>query len=233
MTGTTRRAILLGNIKESLRTVEGILTASGFICLTFTIGANTPRELERHPVDVVFLCADDPAFKTPGFFSRLFKRRKRLASPLILFGGKRSGRSVAELLDAGADDYWVLPLRGEVAMAYLRAILRRARRALPPSKSKEEKFRGLSLNAAAHEVFLDGRPLRLRTKEFELLALFFENKGTAFSRAALMEKVWGQEWFGKSRTVDFHIAQLRRKLGRWGQNIETIPGVGYRLTTPS
>ena len=88
---------------------------------------------------------------------------------------------------------------------------------------------GVSLDADAHTVTAGGQRITLTYKEFELLRLFMVHPGTAFTREQLMERVWGTDYCGETRTVDMHIRTLRQKLGEYGEMIETVRGVGYRL----
>jgi len=127
---------------------------------------------------------------------------------------------------AGADDYISKPFSPREVVARVRAVLRRS--ASGQADQAEELVLGdIRLSPAAREVRLDGQPVELTTKEFELLWDLMRHAGMALTRAALLERVWGFESPGQSRTVDQHVAQLRQKLGR-PELIRTVRGVGYK-----
>ena len=129
-------------------------------------------------------------------------------------------------LDTGADDYLVKPFGMMEMISHIKAVLRRT----APKTAKNVLSTGkLSLNLDEHAVFADGEKVVLTLKEFELLRIFMENPGRVFSRGILLEKVWGTDYYGETRTVDVHIGTLRTKLGECGDYIETIRGVGYRM----
>ena len=90
----------------------------------------------------------------------------------------------------------------------------------------------LCIDLAAHEVSIDGRPRQLTHQEFALLSFLCQNRGRVFSRRQLLERVWGVDYYGSSRTVDIHVRRLRMKLGHSVNNLETVRGVGYKMKEP-
>ena len=146
---------------------------------------------------------------------------------IILFGLPRGGSALVEGLDAGADDFWPYPFKEDIRLAYLRAILRRLSQLRPHEKSV---FSGtLGLDPSARTATLGGKKLVLRSKEFDLLYYLLQHRGSVVRRDELLQAVWGYQESIPTRTVDFHISQLRRKLGRAGKKLETVTGIGYRL----
>jgi two-component system alkaline phosphatase synthesis response regulator PhoP len=129
-------------------------------------------------------------------------------------------------LDLGADDYLVKPFGIMEMVSRVKAVLRRCRRSV---SSKALKLDGLVLNPDEHTVTIDGERIILTFKEYELLHLFLSQPGIAFTREQLLANVWNTEYLGETRTVDMHIRTLRQKLGRYGNIIETVRNVGYRL----
>jgi DNA-binding response OmpR family regulator len=130
-------------------------------------------------------------------------------------------------LDVGADDYIGKPFSPKELVARMKAVLRRAE---PHGEQKEEQVLLLGdvvLRRTAREVTVAGNPVELRMQEFDLLAYLMENRGLVLSREVLLERVWGLQYAGGTRTVDVHVAQLRRKLAR-PELIRTIRGAGYK-----
>ena len=146
--------------------------------------------------------------------------------PVIMATAKGTEYDKVIGLDTGADDYLVKPFGMMEMVSHIKAVLRRT----APKTAKNILSTGkLSVNLDEHSVFANGEKVVLTFKEFELLRIFMENPGRVFSRDILIEKIWGTEFYGETRTVDVHIGTLRTKLGECGEYIETIRGVGYRM----
>ena len=132
-------------------------------------------------------------------------------------------------LELGADDYVTKPFNPREVVARVRAILRRASSS-PAPESDRVRVGDLELSPARREVWIKGEPVELRRKEFDLLLDFAEQPEIVLSRDRLLERVWGYDYYGQTRTVDVHVAALRRKLKGSEVRIETVTGIGYRLT---
>ena len=144
--------------------------------------------------------------------------------PVIMLTAKDTEFDRVLGLDEGADDYVAKPFSMLELISRIRAVLRRS-----GGVGDGMQVGGLYLSAEKHLVRADGQDVALTLKEFELLRILMENRGTVLTRNQLQDQVWGYEFDGESRTVDVHIRTLRQKLGACGEVIETVRGVGYKI----
>lgn len=157
--------------------------------------------------------------------------RRESDVPIIILTGRSDVVDRIVGLELGADDYMVKPLGARELVARIRAVLRRSG-ATPSEVSIDRLSVGpLEIDLRTHRVHLDGEPLSLTPKEFELLAYLAADAGAVRTRTDIVEHVWDANWFGPTKTVDAHVAGIRRKLGdhAW---IESVRGVGFRLAAP-
>ncbi len=146
--------------------------------------------------------------------------------PVIMLTARADERDELKGFDLGVDEYVTKPFSPRTLVARVNAILRR-------TASHEENDRielsGIVLDKSAHQVTIDGEPVELSFKEFELLTYFMENNKIALSREMILNHVWNYDYFGDARTIDTHVKKLRSKLGSKGELIKTIWGMGYKL----
>lgn len=147
--------------------------------------------------------------------------------PIIMLTAK--GEESDELMgfEMGVDEYIAKPFSPKILVARVEAILRRTNKIGEAEQPKE--MGGIVLDKAAHQVTIDGTPIDLSFKEFELLSYFMENSGIALSREKILNGVWNYDYFGDARTIDTHVKKLRSKLKDKGDYIHTIWGVGYKF----
>lgn len=146
--------------------------------------------------------------------------------PIIMLTAKSTEYDKVIGLDGGADDYVTKPFGTMELMARVKALLRRAE---PVSDGKEYSIGPLLLNPDKHIIRVDGQDVALTLKEFQLLCYLIRNKGNVMTRDQILQEIWGYEFDGENRTVDVHIRTLRSKLGKAGDLIETVRGIGYRI----
>jgi DNA-binding response OmpR family regulator len=156
-------------------------------------------------------------------------RQRAPQSVLVMLTARQDEIDVVVGLEAGADDYLTKPVRLGELLARVRAHLRRGPVGAPAGAAIT--VGDLRVDTAARRVSVAGRDVALRAKEFDLLAKLAEHPGEAVSRDTLMTEVWDAHWYGSTKTLDVHIAALRRKLGV-GPEISTLRGHGYRLEKP-
>ena len=145
--------------------------------------------------------------------------------PVMLLTARAEDADQVRGLEGGADDYVTKPFSPIVLAARVRTLLKREGRAASPI----ETIGCLSVNELRREVLVEGQPVELTPKEYELLIYFKKNRSIALSRESILNAVWGYDYFGDLRTVDTHVKELRAKLGDCGSMIETVRGYGYRF----
>lgn len=145
--------------------------------------------------------------------------------PIIMLTAKSDEKDELLGFELGIDEYISKPFSPKILVARVEAILRRT------NNGGEENIEigGISINKTAHEVTVDGQPIELSYKEFELLTYFVTNEGVALSRERILNNVWNYDYFGDARTIDTHVKKLRSKLGEKGDCIKTIWGMGYKF----
>ena len=145
--------------------------------------------------------------------------------PVIMLTARSEERDELQGFNLGVDEYITKPFSPKILVARVEAILRRS------GQDREENLSagGIVIDKSAHQVSIDDIPIDLSYKEFELLSYFLENKGIALSREKILNHVWNYDYFGDARTIDTHVKKLRAKMGKKGEYIKTIWGMGYKF----
>lgn len=146
--------------------------------------------------------------------------------PIIMLTAKSEERDELKGFELGVDEYVTKPFSPKILMARVNALLRRTGTV---SSGDVIEVGGIVLNKSAHSVTIDGKPIDLSFKEFELLAFFLDNQGIALSREKILNFVWDYDYFGDVRTIDTHVKKLRSKMGEKGNYIKTVWGMGYKF----
>ena len=149
--------------------------------------------------------------------------------PIIMLTARGSERDELLGFELGVDEYISKPFSPKILVARVEAILRRTNQL----GQQVLEDGGIRIDSVAHQVTVEGKPLDLSFKEFELLSYFVENKGIALSREKILNNVWNYDYFGDARTIDTHVKKLRSKLGEKGDYIKTIWGIGYKFEVPA
>ena len=192
-------------------------------------GANALLKAEKTHPDLIVLDLMLP--EVDGIeVCRMLKRNpqtQRIPVVMLTAKGEEVDRIVG--LELGADDYIAKPFSPREVVLRVKAILRRTAGDRQASATARIRVNGLTIDLEKHQAFSKEGLVDLTSTEFKMLALFAGAPSRVFTRSILMDVVWGQEYYGADRTIDTHISRLRRKLGKFGDLIETVHGVGYRF----
>jgi DNA-binding response OmpR family regulator len=224
--GSQSGTVLLVEDEHSIGSMtRGYLERSGWRVVWVRSGEEALAELRRHQIRIVILDIRLPGID--GFdVARLVRSRSDV--PILMLTARDEEPDRVAGLELGADDYLTKPFSPRELVARMKAVLRRT-----DGRRAEDvlTLEDVVLDRNAREVSVEGRAVELTTKEFDLLAMLIENPGVVVSRDQLLDRVWGITYPGGTRTVDVHVAQLRRKLGK-PELIRTVRGAGYKTVRP-
>jgi two-component system, OmpR family, alkaline phosphatase synthesis response regulator PhoP len=212
------------NIVELVRLY---LEKDGFTVVAASDGEQALVAFDRAEPDLVILDLMLP--KMDGFeVCRQIRRRGDV--PILMLTARSEDIDAIVGLELGADDYVTKPFNPRALLARVKAILRRTD--VTAKGGRPIVVGSLRIDPRRRDAYVDNRNLELRAREFDLLAALARDPGVVLTRDALLEDVWGTDFPGETRTVDVHVAEVRKKLGDAGPQIETVRGVGYRLVPP-
>lgn len=215
------------NIRELLRFN---LEKEGFLVSEAVDGVTALKSVRAEKPDLIVLDLMLPVLDGLEVCRTLKKDAETSAIPIIMLTAKTEEIDKILGLEMGADDYLTKPFSPRELIARIKAVMRRVRR--EPGAEGELAIGNLRINFSRYAATLSGERIELTPKEFELLKLFVTNTGKVLTRDYLLEKIWGYEYFGDTRTVDVHVRHLRAKLEKDAEladAIETVRGVGYRF----
>lgn len=208
------------------------LEQNGYEVIQATNGKEGLDLATKENPDLILLDLLLPKIDGLGVCLQLKQNPKTSAIPIIMLTAKKEEIDKVVGLELGADDYLTKPFGQRELLARIKAVLRRSTSTKESSNTSLE-IGNLSINTASFEVLLNSKKIALTPKEFDLLVLLITNITRAFTREQLLEKVWGYDYYGDSRTVDVHIRHLRSKLNadeNIQKAIQTVHGVGYRFS---
>jgi two-component system OmpR family response regulator len=228
---SSSKILIVEDDANLLTTLEYNLSREGYTVVTAADGARALDTARREKPDLVVLDIMLPELS--GYeVCRIL--RKETIVPVLMLTARTEEVDKIVGLEIGADDYMTKPFSMRELIARVKAMLRRSE--MTVSRTSDEKqpvaIGDLEIDIERHRVSLGGSTLELSPKEFDLLAFFARNKGLVFNREQLLEKVWGYDYAGDTRTVDVHVRWLRRKIEKDPSNPErlvTVRGAGYRL----
>lgn len=213
------------NIREL---VVYTLDSTGLPAKGFPGGVEFRTALKNELPELVLLDIMLPGEDGMQLLSDLRKDPKTKSIPVIMLTAKGAEYDKVSALDMGADDYVTKPFGMMELVSRIRAVLRRTGR----GKNSDEPVLSsgtIKIDVLRHTVTVGGKEIVLTLKEFELLKMLILNSGVVLTREQLLEDIWGYNFDGETRTVDVHVRSLRQKLGKEGDRIETVRGVGYRI----
>jgi DNA-binding response OmpR family regulator len=228
----SRRRILVVDDEPKIREiVVAYLQNESYDVVEAADGDEALASFGRHSIDLVIL---DVMLPGRDGIEVLREVRRRSDVPVIMLTARAEEMDRVVGLSVGADDYVTKPFSAKELVARVKAVLRRARTDPATAPGDVLGVPGLEIDTVRHEVTCDGHPVELTALEFDLLAALATTPGRVFSRAQLLERVWGWDHFGDERVVDVHIRKLRKALGDDAaapRFIATVRGVGYKLAS--
>lgn len=225
--------IYIADDEPNIRNIVAIgLKDGGYDTMEFADGSSLLREIKKTRPDAIVL---DWMMPQPDGLTvcRMLRENEETHSiPILMLTARGEEIDRVLGLEIGADDYIVKPFSVKELCARVKAVLRRANRREEP-EAEIFQHDSLIVDVTRHMVTRDGKPIDLTAKEFDLLVMLMKNHGRVMTRDSLLDKVWGVEYFGDTRTVDVHVRYLRQKIEKDPDNptyIQTVRGVGYRFS---
>ena len=222
------KILIVEDEKNMQEIIAEYMRRGGHTCFTADDGMDALLALKNNPMDLMILDIMMPHLDG---FSVCKMAREMSSIPIIMLTAKSNEDDKLKGYDLGADDYMTKPFSPKVLLAKTNALLRRSSALLADNLNAINSVNGgkISIVPSAHKVFLEGQEIALTYKEYELLYFLMSNPGQIFSREQLLNRIWGYDFEGTTRTVDTHIKTLRLKLGEEGRHIVTLIRSGYKF----
>ena len=220
----TLKILVVDDESRMRKLVKDFLTKKNFQVLEAGNGEEA-MDIFYEEKDIVLIILDVMMPKMDGW-EVCREIRKNSKVPIIMLTARSDERDELLGFDLGVDEYISKPFSPKILVARVEAILRRTGQNNPEDVISAG---GIVIDKAAHLATVDGKPMELSFKEFELLTYFLENQGIALSREKILNSVWNYDYFGDARTIDTHVKKLRSKMGDKGEYIKTVWGMGYKF----
>lgn len=225
--------LIIDDEEHILELLEYNLLTNGFKVFTATCINEADEILKNEKIDLMLLDIMLPDLDGMSALKKYRQDARTKDIPIIMVTAKAEEIDKIIGLELGADDYITKPFSVREVIARINAVIRRNGRAVQVVEESIEEYahKGLKLDIESHSVCYKDQLIELTYKEFEILKLLMKNKGRVMTREVLLDRIWGYEYVGETRTVDVHIRYLRAKLSQYGleECIETVRGVGYRF----
>lgn len=219
----TLKILVVDDEARMRKLVKDFLSVKGFQVLEAADGEEA-LDIFFEQKDIAMILLDVMMPKMDGW--EVLKTIRRYSKvPIIMLTARGEERDELQGFDLGVDEYIAKPFSPKILVARVEAILRRVNGMV----TDNVEVGGICIDKAARQVTIDGQPIELSYKEFELLSYFVENQGLALSREKILNNVWNYDYFGDARTIDTHVKKLRNKMGRRGEYIKTVWGMGYKF----
>jgi two-component system alkaline phosphatase synthesis response regulator PhoP len=223
-----KHILVVEDDKDILELIRYNLTRDGYTVTCNTSGEDGLKSAKMNPPDLVLLDLMLPGVDGLVVCQALKNDARTQSIPIVMLTAKSAESDIVAGLEIGADDYITKPFSPKVLIARLRAVLRRKMEPIA-GEDAAVKVHDMSIDPGRHEVIADGKHITLTHTEFKLLHVLSRRLGWVFTRDQLVNSIRGEDAIITDRTVDVHVASLRKKLGSCAKYIETIRGVGYRL----
>lgn len=223
----TLKILVVDDEPRMRKLVKDFLTVKGFQVVEAGDGEEA-IDIFFEQKDIALILLDVMMPKMDGW-EVLKTIRKYSQVPILMLTARGEEQDELQGFKLGVDEYISKPFSPKILVARVEAILRRS----SPGAKDVIDVGGIHIDKTAHQVEIDGKPVDLSYKEFELMIYFAENQGIALSREKILNNVWNYDYFGDARTIDTHVKKLRSKLGEKGEYIKTIWGMGYKFEVES
>lgn len=221
-----KKVLIVDDEEHIVELLKFNLETEGYKVSTANNGIDAVKLVQlKHP-DILLLDLMLPGMDGYDVCKAIKSNKEISNTPIIMLTAKGEEFDKVLGLELGADDYMTKPFSIRELQARVKAVLRRS---VKVDETRSDKFRckGLCVDFERHEVLVKDKKVDLTLKEFELLEILIKNRGKILQRETLLDKIWGYEYIGETRTVDVHIKTLRKKLKEYGSKIKTHIGVGY------
>jgi two-component system phosphate regulon response regulator PhoB len=228
----TTTILVVDDEEEILELVEYHLGREGYRVITATNGETALRIARKDRPDLIVLDLMLPGLDGLQVCKILKNSPETKTTAVVMLTAKGEEADIVVGLELGADDYITKPFSPRVLTARIKSVLRRKKASVDEEPGSALRYKGLHIDPDRHEVLLDDKPVELTATEFRLLHFLAKRPGWVFTRDQIVDAVRGENYPVTSRSVDVHIVSLRKKLGKYGEMIDTVRGVGYRFLDP-